>query len=148
MKAVIFDLDGTLIDSAPDIHAAANAVLQGEGLPLVTSAQSQLVGVRAVFRRADGHCRDGRHEPARTTLHKRFLHFTNAALEGITRMVTRRGGCGGGLGAPWFGPGLAQHLWAANPRGVLGDLGLGEACLPWLSAATACPWPQARPRPL
>lgn len=29
---VIFDLDGTLIDSAPDIHATANTVLAGEGL--------------------------------------------------------------------------------------------------------------------
>lgn len=29
---VIFDLDGTLIDSAPDIHATANAVLADEGL--------------------------------------------------------------------------------------------------------------------
>lgn len=29
---VIFDLDGTLIDSVPDIHATANAVLTDEGL--------------------------------------------------------------------------------------------------------------------
>ena len=29
---VIFDLDGTLIDSAADIHATANAVLASEGL--------------------------------------------------------------------------------------------------------------------
>lgn len=29
---VIFDLDGTLIDSAPDIHATANAVLRTEAL--------------------------------------------------------------------------------------------------------------------
>ncbi len=29
--AVIFDLDGTLIDSAPDIHAAVNRMLTGEG---------------------------------------------------------------------------------------------------------------------
>ena len=28
---VVFDLDGTLIDSAPDIHAAANAVLREHG---------------------------------------------------------------------------------------------------------------------
>jgi phosphoglycolate phosphatase len=31
--AIIFDLDGTLIDSAPDIHAVANHVLGAEGLP-------------------------------------------------------------------------------------------------------------------
>ena len=29
---VIFDLDGTLIDSAPDIHATAQKVLAAEGL--------------------------------------------------------------------------------------------------------------------
>lgn len=29
---LVFDLDGTLIDSAPDIHATANAVLAAEGL--------------------------------------------------------------------------------------------------------------------
>jgi len=33
MSVVIFDLDGTLIDSAPDIHAASNRVLAKDGLP-------------------------------------------------------------------------------------------------------------------
>lgn len=32
MRVAVFDLDGTLIDSAPDIHAAANAVLAEEGV--------------------------------------------------------------------------------------------------------------------
>jgi phosphoglycolate phosphatase len=31
MAAVIFDLDGTLVDSAPDIHASVNRMLQAEG---------------------------------------------------------------------------------------------------------------------
>lgn len=35
---VIFDLDGTLIDSAPDIHATANKVLASEGLGLLDLA--------------------------------------------------------------------------------------------------------------
>ncbi|TRW96219.1 phosphoglycolate phosphatase [Paracoccus sp. M683] len=33
---VVFDLDGTLIDSAPDIHAAVNAVLRDEGARQLT----------------------------------------------------------------------------------------------------------------
>jgi len=32
LPAIIFDLDGTLIDSAPDIHAAANKVFEAKGL--------------------------------------------------------------------------------------------------------------------
>ena len=38
-RAVIFDLDGTLVDSAPDIHAAALALLEERGAPPVTLAQ-------------------------------------------------------------------------------------------------------------
>lgn len=33
VKAVIFDLDGTLVDSAPDLQAAANRLLRQNGLP-------------------------------------------------------------------------------------------------------------------
>lgn len=38
LRALILDLDGTLVDSAPDIHAAGNAVLAAEGLPPVPFA--------------------------------------------------------------------------------------------------------------
>ena len=41
MKVVIFDLDGTLIDSAPDLHRAANLVLQSEGLPAISFEQAR-----------------------------------------------------------------------------------------------------------
>jgi phosphoglycolate phosphatase len=37
--AIIFDLDGTLIDSAPEIHAATNRALASAGLPDLTPAQ-------------------------------------------------------------------------------------------------------------
>ncbi len=36
---VVFDLDGTLIDSAPDIHAAVNAVLRDVDVPPLTLDQ-------------------------------------------------------------------------------------------------------------
>ena len=41
MRAVVFDLDGTLIDSAPDLHAAALAMLAEAGLPPITFAQTR-----------------------------------------------------------------------------------------------------------
>jgi phosphoglycolate phosphatase len=39
MRGIVFDLDGTLIDSAPDIAAAVNAVLAGEGAAPLTPAE-------------------------------------------------------------------------------------------------------------
>lgn len=39
--AVIFDLDGTLIDSAPDIHAAANQVMVNLGLSAFTLEEAR-----------------------------------------------------------------------------------------------------------
>lgn len=39
MKSVVFDLDGTLIDSAPDLHAAANKMLESLSLAPLSKAQ-------------------------------------------------------------------------------------------------------------
>jgi phosphoglycolate phosphatase len=39
--SVIFDLDGTLIDSAPDIHATANRVMAEWGYPALSRAEVQ-----------------------------------------------------------------------------------------------------------
>ncbi len=45
MPAVVFDLDGTLVDSAPDIHAAANALLAQNSLdPLPYEQVKSFVG--------------------------------------------------------------------------------------------------------
>ena len=53
--SVIFDLDGTLVDTAPDLVASLNAVLTAEGhTPISTSDLRHLVGhgVRAMFEHA------------------------------------------------------------------------------------------------
>lgn len=38
-QAILFDLDGTLLDTAPDLGAALNAVLAAEQRPLVSAAE-------------------------------------------------------------------------------------------------------------
>ena len=40
MARIVFDLDGTLIDSAPDIHGIANKVLEQEGCEGISLAQT------------------------------------------------------------------------------------------------------------
>src|SRR5688572_14481608 len=46
--AVLFDLDGTLIDSAPDLAGAANDLRQARGLlPLPVSSLRSMVGAGA-----------------------------------------------------------------------------------------------------
>ena len=40
MARIVFDLDGTLIDSAPDIHGIANKVLEQEGCEDITLEQT------------------------------------------------------------------------------------------------------------
>jgi phosphoglycolate phosphatase len=54
-RAVIFDLDGTLVDSAPDIAASLNEVLGRRGLPpIALDKVKQMVGggIPALIRRA------------------------------------------------------------------------------------------------
>lgn len=48
MAGVVFDLDGTLIDSVPDIQAVANTVLAGEGVAALSLADTRsFVGLGA-----------------------------------------------------------------------------------------------------
>lgn len=62
--ALVFDLDGTLVDTAPDILAALNAVLAAEGHPPVTRADlGHLVGHGVPTMLAAAFSRTGRSLP-------------------------------------------------------------------------------------
>jgi phosphoglycolate phosphatase len=55
MRAVVFDLDGTLIDSAPDLRAALNRQLARHALPPLSPAEVQAMigdGAKALVGRA------------------------------------------------------------------------------------------------
>lgn len=65
MKAIVFDLDGTLVDSAPDLHAAANATRADEGLEALSLARVKSYigdGIDALVRRC---LAEAASEPAR-----------------------------------------------------------------------------------
>ena len=52
---IVFDLDGTLVDTAPDLFAALDAVFEREGLPRVRNAELRKMiggGARALIERA------------------------------------------------------------------------------------------------
>ena len=49
MATIIFDLDGTLVDTAPDLTAALNAVLGREGLPTVPDDEARPMIGRGVY---------------------------------------------------------------------------------------------------
>ena len=54
-RAVLFDLDGTLIDSVPDITLSVNELLASEQLPTLDEAQVRRMvghGIRALVRKA------------------------------------------------------------------------------------------------
>jgi phosphoglycolate phosphatase len=54
-RLAVFDLDGTLVDSAPDIHAALDRLMAGRGLPGFTRAEVTAMigdGVTVLVQRA------------------------------------------------------------------------------------------------
>lgn len=66
--AVLFDLDGTLLDTAPDLCIALNTVLQAEGLPtidLATARQQATHGSRSLLNYAFGDAYAARHHDLR-----------------------------------------------------------------------------------
>lgn len=83
---VVFDLDGTLLDTAPDLASALNALLVEEGhQPLSISAIRSMVGQGAVEMIKKGLAESGEPQPAgdlQDTLRSRFLeHYQNCYLQ-------------------------------------------------------------------
>lgn len=78
MARIVFDLDGTLIDSAPDICGVANSLMRDEGLSEITLAQAhEFIGMgAAVFvarLRAEKGIPDSAQERLLTTFKDRYM---------------------------------------------------------------------------
>ena len=86
-RAVIFDLDGTLIDSAPDIHAAANRVMMGHGIaPFTLEEARSFVGHGALI--FIERCLVARGREAETDLRDQLLTDFLALYESAVHLTT------------------------------------------------------------
>lgn len=86
--ALVFDLDGTLIDSAPDLLAALNRVLDEEGRPRVALDEvKKMVGDGAAKLVERGFAKGGARpdEPLLARLTERFVGYYEAVVADLTR---------------------------------------------------------------
>lgn len=126
--ALIFDLDGTLIDSAPDIHAAGNAVLAAEGFaPISFEAARSFIGNGApVFVQRLERAAAGENRPDRTArmLHRFVTRYEDAhdstqPYPNVAETLTRLAAGGHRLA-------LCTNKPLAPTRAVLAHLGWAE----------------------
>ncbi|MCL1143552.1 phosphoglycolate phosphatase [Shewanella gaetbuli] len=90
IKAIAFDLDGTLIDSVPDLAAATNATLAELSLPLATEDQVRSWvgnGAKTLMRRALNNAMNSEvsDEQLAETM-PRFMHYYGEFLEKHSRL--------------------------------------------------------------
>ena len=106
--AIIFDLDGTLVDTAPDLLGALNAILTVEGHdPIAPQDLRHLVGhgARAMFEHALLRSEAPVPAPRLNALTEKFLAYYRANIArgsrpfpGVPETLDRLAGQGAGLG--------------------------------------------------
>ncbi len=127
--AVVFDLDGTLVDSAPDIHVALNRLLAEHGRPAVElDAAARMVGDGAVKLVERGFQATGAelHSKALQDAVARYLEIYQARLIVDTRPFPGLVDALGRLSGQGCRLGVCTNKPAAPTLGTLRELGLSD----------------------
>lgn len=95
VRAVLFDLDGTLVDSAPDLAAAADRLRVECGLPSLPLSHYRAhagAGARGMLRVAfdmgPEHAQFDEHKAAFFTLYEQTLNARTVAFDGVDALVS------------------------------------------------------------
>ena len=124
-RAIIFDLDGTLVDSAPDLADALNSVLRSEGLQEQTlDAVKGMVGAGAKVLMQRGFAANGTalSESEAERLLPAFLADYRARATSKTRLMPGAQRLLIELAAAGVGLGLCTNKPEDITRQILGDL--------------------------
>ena len=151
-RGAIFDLDGTLADTADDLLAAANVALAPHGLPLLTAPQDRAFagrGGRAMIRRSldlAGHDPDADDMMALTDrMYPELLEAYSAALAVHTRLFDGVHDCIDQLEADGWCLGVCTNKPERMALAVLDALGVLDRFAAVLGADTL---PVRKPDPV
>ncbi len=127
IATVLFDLDGTLIDSAPDLHVAANKLLAEENRRPVTLEEIILMigdGVPKLVERAFEATGEGVYDDALKALAGRFLEFYEPHAADLTVPFPGALDCLARLKAQGYALGLCTNKPYAATLEILDALGM------------------------
>lgn len=126
-KAVLFDLDGTLVHSAPDLHEALNETLEGRGEPPFTlEAVAGMIGggIPKLIERAF-EALDKELDPAeRDRLVDRFRTIYGPRATRLTTLCAGAGDAARALGRAGMPIGVVSNKPAAETGAILAHFGL------------------------
>ncbi|MFA5937996.1 MAG: phosphoglycolate phosphatase [Sinimarinibacterium sp.] len=144
IRAVLFDLDGTLVDTAPDLGAAANVVRERTGLaplPLADYRPYASAGARGLIGKALGigpeHSDFAAHRELFLTHYRAHIAERSRLFDGVDALLRRIATNGQRWGVVTNKP-----SWLTRP--LLDELGLSAASACTVSADDV---PQAKPAP-
>jgi phosphoglycolate phosphatase len=147
MKAVIFDLDGTLADTAPDLIGAANAVAAAHGWPALDPVADRAVagrGARALLNRA--MLGAGIADPARVeALVPEFIRIYESRIADESRLFPGAVACLTALAAQGWRLGVCTNKPVRLAEILLGRLGVADRFAAVLGADSL---PVRKPDPL